>query len=103
VKQTPGKWLLARDGDALPRLDSIRLAVLAPERATFWDSVGEIFRPNLPAWASLTFIWLVLAAAHFAISPGAPSGSLMPRHGPVLDSLTTMSPDETLSFLDRHS
>lgn len=103
MKHTPEDWLLARDRDAAPRLDSIRRAVLAPERATAWEAIVEIFRPNLATWASLAFFWLVLAAAHLAISRGGPPASQAPRHEAGLDSLTAISPDEALSILDHHS
>lgn len=102
MKQNPRDWLLARDKDALPRLDSIGRAVLAPERATFREAVVEIFRPNLPVWASLAVVWLLLAAAHFTISPQIRPSSMGP--GYQADMVTQLvSPDEALSPLDHHS
>ena len=102
MRQTPRDWLLARDMDASPRLDSIRRAVLEPERATLREAVAEIFRPDLRAWASLALIWLLLAAAHLAFSPGAqpPTGWTGRQPSP---SALAISPDEILSPLDRHS
>jgi hypothetical protein len=102
MSQTPRDWMLDRERDASPRLDSIRRAVLAGERATFLEIVREIFRPDLPAWTVLVLAWLVLAAAHLAVSPDL-------RHGPegsaVHPDLANLneSHDEALSLLDSHS
>jgi hypothetical protein len=94
--------MLDREGDALPRLESIRRAALAPERASFADMLLEIFRPNLPAWAALILAWVALAAAHFAVPPAARSSAMSPGAQQDLTSLT-LTHDEALSFLDPHS
>jgi|GEM_PF-4584858 len=102
MRRTPGDWLLARDSDASPRLDSIRRAVLAPERATLLEAVVEAFRPNLAAWAALALVWLALAAAHLATPPGiTPPPNWAGRR--QIPSALAASPDEIFSPLDRHS
>ena len=95
-------WLLARDADAQARLDEIRRAALAPERATPLESAAEIFRPNLRAWAALALAWIALAAAHAAISG---SSRPPPRAAGLQPDLAALAahPDEVLSLLDRHS
>ncbi len=62
-----------REHDAQPRLDSIRQAALVPERAALLDSLLEVFRPNLRAWAALALLWLLLAAAQTSV-PRRPPG-----------------------------
>ncbi len=99
MNKTPQDWLLERDGDALPRLDSLRRGVLAPERATLPEAVAEIFRPNLGVWASLAVVWLVLLAAHLRISAGAATG--LTGAGPRADmALVALPNDEKISLLD---
>jgi len=102
VNRNPRDWLLAREADAAARLDQIRRAALAPERATFLESVAEIFRPNLRAWAALAIAWIALVAVHAALSSGSRSPLRATGAQPDLTALAT-NPDEGLSLLDHHS
>jgi hypothetical protein len=102
MRRTPCDWLLERDRDALPRLDAIRQTVLAPERATLEEAVVEAFRQDRAAWAAMACVWLVLAAAHFAVSPDNGSAPKWSVQLPDLAALT-LSPDEAIPPLDRHS
>jgi hypothetical protein len=77
MRHSARDWLLAREKDAEPRLDSIRRAALAPRRATFLDCALEVFRPNLGAWAALALVWILLAVAEASIPRRPPAG--MPR------------------------
>jgi pyocin large subunit-like protein len=94
--------MLERDREALPRLDSIRKAILVPERATLLEMILEVFRPNLPAWTVLAFAWIVLAAVHFATSPDPRHTTRQTGGQPDLVNLT-ITHDEALSLLDSHS
>jgi hypothetical protein len=75
VKKSVRDWLLSREEDAVPRLDALRQGIVAPERATWLESVAEVFRPDLRVWASLALVWLVLA--------GVQIGMRQTRHAPV--------------------
>ena len=101
MKETPQYWLLAREKDVLPRLDSIRRAAVAPERATLPEVVVEIFRPNLGVWLSLALLWIVLGAAHYRISAETTTFSKTAGQPPDL-ALITLSNDEKISLLDAH-
>lgn len=101
MKETARHWLLARERDALPRLDSIRRAAVSPEKATPMEVVVEIFRPNLGAWASLALLWLVLAAVQFTISTRTTAFPRTAGQPPDL-ALITISNDEKISPLDAH-
>ncbi len=80
MRKNAREWLLARERDAEGRLDSIRQAALAPERAALLDSLLEVFRPNLRAWAALALLWLLLAVAQTSVPrrpPGRPPRSIL--------------------------
>jgi hypothetical protein len=96
------EWLLAREEKAAPALDAIRQSVVAPERATWLESVAELFRPDLRLWASLAVVWLVLAAAHLELQPkGRPPSATLPRLSDL--AALGLTSNETISFLDgRH-
>jgi hypothetical protein len=99
MMQSLRDWMLERDKDAVPRLDSIRHAVIARrQNATIPETILEIFRPNLPAWTVLALAWIALAVAHLALWPDAPRS---PRRHELANM--TISPDEALSFLDPHT
>lgn len=100
MKETPRDWLLARDRDALPRLDALRRAAVAPERASVLDTAAELFRPNLRFWASLALLWLVLVAVHLRISAAA-ADPLKGAH-PLDLALFAVPTNEKLSLLDAH-
>jgi hypothetical protein len=102
MKKTPREWMLDRERDVLPRLDSIRKAALSPEQASFVETVQEIFRPCRPAWTALLLAWIALAAAHIAVSSGARCPTMKPGARQDLTTLT-LTHDEALSFLDYHS
>jgi hypothetical protein len=100
VRRNAREWLLAREQDAEPRLDSIRRGALAPEPAAFLESLREVFRPNLQAWAALALLWLLLALAQARIPPPPPAGP--PRSLPRADSAFFVTANEKISPLDNH-
>jgi len=102
MRLTPGDWLLAREEDAQRRLDCIRRAVLAPERATAWEAAAEVFRPHPRFWASMALVWLILSAVRLAVSLDPQPASNGLGRQPDLAALTAF-PDEDLSTLDPRS
>jgi hypothetical protein len=102
MRETPRYWLLERERDALPRLDSIRRAAVAPEKATFLEAVAEIFRPRLGVWVSLAVLWLALLTAHLRISAEATTFSKTAGQQPDM-ALIAIPNDEKISLLDAHS
>jgi len=99
MKQTLRDWLLDREKDAVARLDALRRGVVAAERATFPESVAEIFRPNLRAWASLALLWVVLAAAQARLGSDPAAASRAALRAPDLASLD-LATNEKISLLD---
>ncbi len=102
MRKNAREWLLARVDDAQPRLDEVRRAALVPERAALLDSLLEVFRPNLRAWAALAVLWLLLAAAQTSVPRRPPAGAAppMPRADSAFFAITA---NEKISSLDRHN
>jgi hypothetical protein len=101
MKRTLRDWMLEREKGALPRLDSMRKAVVSTERASVLEMILEVFRPNMPVWAVLAIAWIALAATHLATSTSMAHTAQRGGYETDLANLK-LTRDEALSLLDPH-
>jgi hypothetical protein len=103
MNKTPGDWMMERERDASARLDEIRRAALAPERASLGEALASVFSDSRGTWCLLVATWILLAAIHFAAVRQSPPSTVNPLSYKALEALAETEPDEAISPLDHHS